>query len=96
MIKRFDLVILKSVQNVKWLSGPPSRPTSPKGVWSVVSGVGGRKMLFLAKENTMIQVPVLDVTKVGDYNLNQAIGMVKRVRSLDEFEREVGDGKVRG
>ena len=96
MIKRFDLVALKSTKNVKWLSGPPRRPSSPKGAWSVVSGVSGRDMLLLAKEDTMIQIPVNDVIKVGDYNLDRAMELVKRVRSLDEFEKEVRGGKAGG
>lgn len=86
MIKRFDLVRLKTIQRVLWLSGPPSTTVSPKGVWSVVAGVSGSGILMLAKGQTLIQIPQTDVEKIGDYDISNAMNAIKRIRNMGDLE----------
>jgi hypothetical protein len=88
MVKRFDFVVLKTIRNVKWVSGPASRPASPKGLWSVVGGVGGTDVLLLAKDNTVIKIPASDVHKVGDYDLNKSIQWVRRIKNKGQLRRD--------
>lgn len=86
MIKRFDLVRLKTVQNIAWVSGPKGRPASPKGVWSVVAGVDTTK-LMLAKDETVIQVPMEDVIKVADYGIEHVMERVKQIRTEADLKK---------
>jgi hypothetical protein len=87
MIDRFDLVKLKTIGSVVWLSGPNGKATSPQGVWTVVAGVGGDRMLLLAKDLTLIQIPREDVFKVASYNANLAAQLIKRIRTVKDLSR---------
>lgn len=97
LIKRFDLVRLKTIKNVVWVSGPSGRPATPQGLWSVVGNVG--KILFIAKDETIAQIPVSDVLKVADYDLDSVLSRIKQVRSLKDLTKfkigGVADGSSR-
>lgn len=67
--KQFDRVQLRTTRNITYLSSLPGTNPSPQGVWSVV-GVVGTNELLLAKNTTIVRVPVTDVLKVADHNLN--------------------------
>jgi len=68
-IKRFDIVKLKTIENVKWMSGPSGRPATPIGNWSVIGNI--KTSLLLSKNNTIIKVPVNDIVKIADYDINK-------------------------
>lgn len=85
-IKRFDVVVLKTTENVRWVSGPAGRPASPKGHWSVVAGLADG-ILMLSKDETVIQIPEKDVTKILDYNIEGILHNIRKVRNLNDLER---------
>lgn len=63
---QFDVVRLVHIKNVKYLSGPPGRVTSPKGEWTIVGFVD--RDAVLAKQSTLIRVPVGDVVRIAEYD----------------------------
>jgi hypothetical protein len=87
MIKRFDLVIIKTVKNVHWLSGPSSRPASPRGIWSVVAGVEGMSRVMLARNETVCIIPVEDVELAVDYDVSSAVQSIKNVRCRSDLKK---------
>lgn len=84
MIKRFDLVSIKTIGRVKWLSGPASRPATPQGNWVVICGIG-KNELMLSKDETLIRIPILDVFKVADYGIDHAIRSVRDIRTKSDI-----------
>lgn len=80
MIKRFDIVRIKTVENVTWLSGPSSRPASPQGNWSVVAGTEDDTIL-ISKDETVARIPIQDVVKVADYGIEHALDSIKKIRN---------------
>ena len=95
MIRRFDIVKIKSVERVIWMSGPAGRPASPKGCWSVIMGVGDDELL-LAKDETVIRIFKDDVVKVADYNLVDTLDMIQKVRSLEDLDKFIKLEKENG
>lgn len=87
MIKRFDLVIIKTIKNVHWLSGPASRPASPRGIWSVVAGVEGMSKVMLARNETACIVPIEDIELAVDYDIDKAVQSIKNVRCRADLEK---------
>lgn len=85
MIKRFDLVKIRTIENVKWLSGPAGRPASPQGNWSVVAGIG-KDTLILSKDETVIQIPATDVLKIADYSAESVVKRIKSIRSMEDIK----------
>lgn len=79
MIKRFDIVVLKTIENVKWVSGPAGRPATPKGQW-IVTAVSQNNMVVLSKDETIIQIPIDDVTIVAEYDLSRVIKKIKDIK----------------
>lgn len=96
MIKRFDLVKLRTTENVHWMSGPAGRPASTQSIWSVVAGVEGDK-LMLSSDQTLIIIPVVDVIKVGDYDLEHTLSYLKSRcilrRKPEETKKHVEEGR---
>ena len=93
MIKRLDIVKIKSIKNVTWVSGPAARPATPKGNWSVVGNIGN--ILLIAKDETIAQIPIGDVIKVAEYDINKVIENIKKVRSaadLEKLRKEIANG----
>ena len=84
-IKRFDLVRLLTIKNVKYVSGPAGRAASPQGVWSVIGNVG--VMIFLAKEDTVIEIPIIDIVKIADYSVERVLNNVKQVKSIEDLKK---------
>lgn len=89
MIKRLDIVKIKSIKNVTWISGPAARPAGPKGNWSVVGNIGN--ILLIAKDETLAQVPVEDVIKVAEYDIQKVIENIKKVKSTADLEKLKGE-----
>lgn len=86
MIKRFDIVVIKTVEHVEWVSGPANRPASPKGLWVVAAGVGENELL-LTRDETVIRIPTADVQKTVDYDPQTAIEQLKHIKSMDDLRR---------
>jgi len=88
--------MLRTVKNVKWLSGPPGKAIDTNGAWQVVamadSDIG--KNILLCKDEIMISIPPDDLYRVGEYNFDKVISDVKRVKSLKDLG-DTEDGKKR-
>ena len=87
MWRRFDIVQLLTTRNIRFLSGPPGRPAKPVGSWSVVGNLPGAK-LMIAKDETIAVIPVIDVRKIGSYDLEKAIEDVKKVKTRADLKGE--------
>lgn len=80
-IKRFDVVQITTVKNVNFVSGPANRPAIPQGNWTVVAGVGSNELL-LSKDETIIRIPVFDVVKIANYDVQRVIETIKEKTKL--------------
>ena len=90
MWRRFDIVQLLTTKNVKFLSGPSGRPANPDGNWSVVGNLPGKGQLVVAKDDTIVSIPITDVKLVARYDPANIINNVKKIRSkkdLEEYKR---------
>jgi hypothetical protein len=102
MIKRFDLVKIKTIKNVKWVSGPSGRAARPDGVWTVVGG-SYNGQITIAKDQTVCMVPEGDIVKVADYSIDNVFEKIKAIRPGEEPENgeerkegtETKDGRKR-
>jgi hypothetical protein len=97
-MKRFDLVRILSIDNVKWLSGPAGRPASPHGNWSVVAGIGDKELL-ISKDETLVRIPKKDVALIASYDNQRVIDTISRINSaedLDKFKKENENGSEKG
>jgi hypothetical protein len=83
MIKRFDLVKIKTIKNVRWVSGPSGRAARPDGAWTVVGG-SYNGQITLAKDQTVVMIPEDDVVKIADYNVSNVLEKVKAIRPGEE------------
>jgi len=90
-LSRFDLVVIKDVHNVKYLSGPKSRPAKPGGAW-VVTYVFTDGTVLISKDETLVRIPVDDVEMVGKYDLNKTIGQINQAGPRPRGEKD-GQGK---
>lgn len=63
MFTKFDIVILKTTKNVKYISVDPSK-VSPKGYWTVSNIV--ENDLLVTKDAVVIRIPQEDVLKAVD------------------------------
>ena len=95
--KQLDRVQLRTTKNITYLSAPPGSIASPQGAWSVVCVVGASE-LMLAKDTTMIRVPVADVLKIADHNLNDLNAVLGRLtdgrREKRKRSKEENKGKL--
>jgi hypothetical protein len=71
IIQQLDQVELLTVKRVKYLSTKPGYAPSPHGKWSVVGIIDGDALL--AKDNTLIRIPLADIRKVHTHNRQQVI-----------------------
>jgi len=90
-LSRFDLVVIKDIHNVKYLSGPRNRPAKPKGAW-VVTYVFTDGMILISKDETLVRIPIGDVEIVGKYDLNKTIGQINQAGPRGEKD---GQGSQR-
>lgn len=67
MFKQFDIVQITTTKGIKYLSGPSGHSTNPHGNWSIVGFVGSDAIL--AKENTLVRVPLQDLRRVGQFDI---------------------------
>jgi hypothetical protein len=74
MFRQNDIVRLKDEKHVKYVSGPKGRPATPKGDWIVVGSMGAD--LMLARNNTIIRIPMVDVVKIASYDMGRILKAV--------------------
>ena len=71
-IKQFDLVTLKTTQNVKFLTAPDENEVSPHGMWSVI-GIVNKTNVLVCKDGAVCLLPMDDIVLVAEYNINKMI-----------------------
>ena len=86
MIKRFDLVTIKTTRNITFLSGPATRPADPRGNWVVYAGTDDGEII-LARKETIIRIPAADVVRVAEYGLEHAFESIKKIRTRADISK---------
>lgn len=82
-LNSLDLVQIKTVENVKWLSGPKGTKPSPHGVWSISHFLGGDAII--AKDGTLVRIPVSDIQRVGTLTLNRVYEQLANAGKKAEY-----------
>lgn len=84
MLKQFDIVQIKSAKNIKFLSGPPGRPASPQGNWSVIGFIGSD--VLISKDETVVRTPLSEIRLIASYNPNDYINrkLTKEAKNGEE------------
>jgi hypothetical protein len=77
IIQQLDQVELLTVKRVKYLSTKPGYAPSPHGKWSVVGIIEGDALL--AKDNTLIRIPLGDIRKACTHNRQQVIDCLAEI-----------------
>lgn len=77
IIQQLDQVEILTVKRVKWLSTKPGYSPSPHGRWSVVGLIDGEALL--AKDDTLIRIPLSDIRKVQTNDRQQVIDCLREV-----------------
>jgi hypothetical protein len=77
IIQQLDQVELLTVKRVRWLSTKPGYSPSPHGRWSVVGLIDGEALV--AKDDTLIRIPLSDVRKVRTHDRQQVIDCLKEI-----------------
>lgn len=73
--KQLDQVKLITTSNVGWVSAPPGQVANPNGIWIVVGIL--EDQLLVQKEETLAKVPIIDVIKVAEYDIQQPLQKIK-------------------
>lgn len=77
IIQQLDQVELLTVKRVKYLSTKPGFAPSPHGRWSVVGIIDGDALL--AKDETLIRIPLGDIRKVCTNDRQQVIDCLMNI-----------------
>lgn len=64
-LKQFDIVSIKTIKNVKYLSSAPGYVPSPHGQWSIVGFIG--QEVLLCKDGAIIKIPHRDIDVKAAY-----------------------------
>lgn len=86
ILQQFDQVELLTVRNVDYLSARPGFAPSPHGIWSVIGLVAGK--VLLAKDGTLIRIPLNDIRKVSSYSPSQVLAKLKEICYGQKAEKE--------
>jgi hypothetical protein len=83
MFAKFDLVLLKTTKNVKYISVDPAE-ISPKGYWTVSNIV--EDDLLITKGMAVVRIPQADVLKAVDINqsMHKIHGLLGRLSEYGE------------
>lgn len=65
-----------TTKNVKYLSSPAGKATTPQGNWIVTGFVNNEAIA--TKEGTIIKVPISDIKKVASYSINELLENLKK------------------
>lgn len=91
MYKQFDMVHILTTKGIRYLSGPQGAPANPNGNWSIIGFIENDVML--AKDSTIVRVPVSDVRKIGSYDLDKIINKVFHTGYLSSTARQDDNGE---
>jgi hypothetical protein len=69
-VGRFDQIRILTTKNITYVSAPPGTEITPDGIWSVAAIIGQNDLLC-AKNNILVKVPISDVLKIGQYDLQK-------------------------
>ena len=81
-LSSWDIVQVQRINNVKWRSGPRGAAVSPHGNWVVVGFVENEAMI--AKDGTVIRIPVNDIKRVGSYSKEDVLAHLKTIGKPDK------------
>jgi len=76
MWNQFDVVQIVDTNKVRYLSGPKNRAALPDGYWTIVGFMGME--VVLAKQGTIIVIPIIDVQRVASYNLQSLMDKIEK------------------
>lgn len=76
MYNQFDIVQIITTKRIKFLSGPKGRSVSPHGNWSIVGFI--KAEAIIAKQNTIVKIPVTDIRRTQIYNLKHVWERLKQ------------------
>lgn len=75
-IRSSDIIQLITTKNIKYLSSPAGKATSPQGNW-IVTGFLNNEVIA-TKEGTIIKVPISDIKKIASYSINELLNNLKK------------------
>ena len=87
MLRQFDIVQIITTKQIKYLSGPQGHASGPNGNWSIVGFVGNDAIL--AKESTLVRVPLTDIRQVGGYNIDKLLDRLSTTGYLNNDDINV-------
>tara|TARA_R100001244_G_scaffold25113_2_gene25416 strand:- start:76737 stop:77024 length:288 start_codon:yes stop_codon:yes gene_type:complete len=82
MFNQFDVVQLSTTKGIRFLSGPQGGATDPHGNWSIIGFV--ELDAIIAKDTTIVRVPVADLKKVASYNLDSFMSKIQNAGYLKD------------
>lgn len=88
ILRQLDLIQLRTIARVSYLSAKPGESASPHGTWSVVGLIGAD--VVAAKDGIIIRIPMQDVERIGSSDYNQVL---EEMRRLTFTNTEVDSGK---
>lgn len=74
-IRSSDIIQLITTKNIKYLSSPPGKATTPQGNWIVTGFINNE--VIATKEGTIIKAPISDIRKVASYSINELLENLK-------------------
>jgi hypothetical protein len=96
MFNQYDIVRLRTVDRVKFVSGPKGMAATPQGEWIMLGAVDGD--LVLTKDETVIRIPVQDVVKVASYDVAKVLQALSGApvfqRSEDHNDKRQGQSQA--
>ena len=85
-IGQFDQVQIVTTKNVCYLSAPPDVVPDPSGVWSVAAIINDSEVLLI-KKNATIRIPMMDVLKIAEFELNNVFNRLGRLSNGEDQKR---------
>lgn len=79
-INQFDIIRILTVKNVKYLSAPKGQKPSPNGDWTVV-GILDKIDVLVAKDKTIIRIPIKDIEIIAKYDIKNIFGENKWLKN---------------
>lgn len=75
-IRSSDIIQLITTKNIKYLSSPAGKATTPQGNWIVTGFI--KNEVVATKEGTIIKVPISDIRKVASYSIDELLNNLKK------------------
>lgn len=81
-LNAWDVVQLRRTDNVQWRSGPKGAAITPHGNWIIIGFIGPEALV--AKDGTMVKIPVVDLKRVGVYSKDDVMRYLKEIGKPDQ------------